>query len=201
MFGGEANREHGGIALHVVSSPLSPPRLSSPPTVWRFFRLPCSRSRCPQGAFASGAAIWRVLLGAAVITGFGWWARSKATDKKSNSCKMTFSRPAYVPLPVEGYPSKAGGGAAPDDASGYGYRLIRYMDRKLPAGERVDPRKPGGVPVLFVPGHLGSYEQVGTETGPWGAARRAMCDDCHWCKKRCRLSLASAAPHCSELAA
>lgn len=84
-------------------------------------------------------------------------------DKKSNACKMTFSRPEYVHLPIPGYPSGGRGGEASGEAPGYGYRLMRYMDRKLPAGERADPLKPGGTPVLFVPGHLGSYEQVHTD--------------------------------------
>lgn len=95
------------------------------------------------------------------MLGFGFWARSKGTDSRSNSCKMTFSRPEYVHLPVAGYPT---GEAAGDELPGYQYRLMRYMDRALPASEKADPLKPAGVPVLFVPGHLGSYEQVRQST-------------------------------------
>lgn len=113
-----------------------------------------------QGASGISWPILRVLFDAAVVIGVGWWARSKATDKNSNSCKMTFSRPEYVHLPVAGYSSGVGAGEPLGEAPGYGYRLMRYVDRKLPAGERADPLKPGGTPVLFVPGHLGSYKQV-----------------------------------------
>lgn len=74
---------------------------------------------------------------------------------------MTFSRPEYVNLPVAGYPTRE---AAGDEVPGYQYRLMRYMDRALPASEKADPLKPAGIPVLFVPGHLGSYEQVRPST-------------------------------------
>ncbi|CAM9406051.1 unnamed protein product [Ectocarpus sp. 6 AP-2014] len=110
-----------------------------------------------DGAAAAGVAAFRVFFEAAVVLGFGFWARSKGTDSRSNSCKMTFSRPEYVHLPVAGYPA---GEAAGDEVPGYQYRLMRYMDRALPASEKADPLKPAGVPVLFVPGHLGSYEQA-----------------------------------------
>lgn len=92
------------------------------------------------------------------MVGVGFRSRAAALLRESNKCKMTMSRPEYVHLPVERYP--IGGGDAADEIPGYQYRLMRYMDRKLPASDRQDPRKPGGVPVLFVPGHLGSYEQV-----------------------------------------
>lgn len=71
---------------------------------------------------------------------------------------MTMSRPEYVHLPVPGYPDMKEDAAS--ETPGYGYRLLRYMDRKLPASDKLDPSKPGGVPVLFVPGHLGSFKQV-----------------------------------------
>ena len=56
----------------------------------------------------------------------------------------------------------AGAGEAAGESPGYGYRLLRYIDRKLPASDRAEPSKPRGIPVLFVPGHLGSFEQVHT---------------------------------------
>lgn len=106
--------------------------------------------------------MFRVLFEAAIVVGFGFWAKSKAEAPASNSCKMTFSRPEYVHLPVAGYPGRGREGETADEIPGYGYRLVRYMDGKLPANERADPFKPGGVPVLFVPGHVGSYKQVCT---------------------------------------
>lgn len=100
-----------------------------------------------------------VLAPAVVVVAAGLWAKSSAMDRKSNSCKMTMSRPEYVRLPVAGYPDTAEDDAA-GESPGYGYRLLRYMDRRLPASDRFDASKPGGVPVLFVPGHLGSFKQV-----------------------------------------
>lgn len=119
---------------------------------------------CLQGA--SGAVL-RVLFTAAIVIGAGYWAKSEAMAKPkasaSNSCKMTYSRsPQYVRLPVAEYPVRVEGrgGQNADDFPGYGYRLLRCMDGKLPANERAKPSKPGGIPVLFVPGHMGSYKQV-----------------------------------------
>ncbi|CAM9487282.1 unnamed protein product [Ectocarpus fasciculatus] len=120
-------------------------------------RRASKKKKRADGAAATGAAAFRVFFEAAVVLGVGFWARSKGTDSRSNSCKMTFSRPEYVHLPVAGYPA---GEAAGDEVPGYQYRLMRYMDRALPASEKADPLKPKGIPVLFIPGHLGSYEQA-----------------------------------------
>lgn len=114
--------------------------------------------------------MFRVLFLAAIVIGVGNWAKSEAMAKPkasaSDSCKMTYSRPQYVPLPVAGYPvqGEGGEGGNAEDVPGYGYRLLRYMDGKLPANERAEPLEPGGIPVLFVPGHMGSYKQVWLRT-------------------------------------
>lgn len=98
------------------------------------------------------------MLQAAVVLGVGLWYRAAAMDRRANSCKMTMSRPDYVHLPVTEYPAL--GGNSTSEVLGYEYRLVRYMDRKLPSSEKSNPLKPGGTPVLFVPGHLGNFKQV-----------------------------------------
>lgn len=111
-----------------------------------------------QGGSLPVAAVFLVVLAAAVIGGLGNWAKTKALNRASNACNMTYSSPKFVPLAVAGYPGR--GEETAGEKPGYGYRLMRYIDRKLPAADRADPSKPRGVPVLFVPGHLGKYDQV-----------------------------------------
>lgn len=115
-----------------------------------------------QHTSSSLTQVFVVLLIAALIFIVGQMARHTAMDRKSNSCKMTYSRPEYVPLPVTGFTVE--GDAFPGNGTmgnvGYGYRLLRYIDRKLPASDRKHPMRPGGFPVLFVPGHRGNYQQV-----------------------------------------
>eukprot|EP00752_Nemacystus_decipiens_P014209 g12638.t1 len=110
----------------------------------------------------SGLAVFRLVVAAAVIVALGHWARIKAMSRASNGCQMTYSRPKFVPLPVAGYPGRegAGEGETAGGNPGYGYRLMRYLDAKLPASDKADPLKPRGIPVLFVPGHLGKYDQA-----------------------------------------
>ena len=127
-----------------------------------------SSSRCSvpvfvQGASAFGVAVFRVVVVAAAIAALGYWLKKKAMKRASNQCNMTFSRPKYVPVPVAGYPGREGGGEGEIVAGenlGYGYRLLRYMDGRLPASDKADPLRPRGIPVVFVPGHLGKYDQV-----------------------------------------
>lgn len=104
-------------------------------------------------------SILGVLVLATALVVVGLWSRASAMSRNSNSCKMTLSRPMYMPLAVPGYPVVAGE-VGNDTLSGYGYRLIRYLDGKLPKAERANPSKPAGFPILFVPGHVGSYEQA-----------------------------------------
>lgn len=115
-----------------------------------------------QGASDSRVAVFRVVAVAAAIVALGSWLKLKAKDRASNGCNMTFSRPKYVPLPVAGYPGRedVGDGGNAGEQPGYGYRLMRYMDGRLPTSDKADPLKPRGIPVLFVPGHVGNYEQV-----------------------------------------
>lgn len=115
-----------------------------------------------QGESASAQAVFAVLFGAAVVVALGLWSRSAAMDRKANSCKMTMSRPDYVHLPVLGYPSVGAERLAEeaDGVPGYQYRLVRYIDGRLPAYDKRNPSKPRGIPVLFVPGHLGNFKQV-----------------------------------------
>lgn len=107
-------------------------------------------------------AVFRVVFLAAIIVALGNWLTRKALDRASNRCKMTFSTPKFVPVPVAGYPGRDGDGeiAGENPGYGYGYRLMRYIDRKLPASDKAEPLEPRGTPVLFVPGHLGKYDQV-----------------------------------------
>lgn len=112
-----------------------------------------------QGASVFGWPVFRVVVVAAAVVALGNWAKMKALDRASNSCKMTYSSPKFVPLPVAGYPGGRDGVTAGENP-GYGYRLMRYIDRKLPASDIANPSKPKGTPVLFVPGHLGKYDQV-----------------------------------------
>ncbi|CAM9332889.1 unnamed protein product [Discosporangium mesarthrocarpum] len=126
--------------------------------------------------------ILAVFLPALVLMAWGLNSRSLAMDRKSNKCSMTYSRPNYFPVPVP-VPGDVEGVREPnhgvgfDEAAGINYRLFRYMDGKLPKSERnLKPLKPQGTPVLFVPGHLGSYQQVRSlgshaanakVSGPW----------------------------------
>lgn len=97
-------------------------------------------------------AVLQILLTMAVILFVGHKSRLASLDRKSNLCKMTYSRPQYVPLPVRG--------DVDGESPGYGYRLLRFVDGKLPASDREHPSKPRGTPVLFVPGHQGNFQQV-----------------------------------------
>lgn len=99
-----------------------------------------------------------MLMAAGLVIGAGLWMRSRAMHRTTNLCKMTYSRPEYVPLPVAGYSHQEGD--ATGEVPGYGYRLVRFVDGKLPASDKRSPSKPTGTPVLFVPGHLGTYKQV-----------------------------------------
>lgn len=119
-------------------------------------------------------SILGVLVLATALVVVGLRSRASALSRSSNPCKMTFSRPMYVPLAVPGYPAVAGE-VGNDTPSGYGYRLIRYLDRKLPEEERADPSKPTGFPILFVPGHVGSYEQASEHV-------KCSCDWLDWCE-------------------
>lgn len=141
--------------------PLYPPLLSCFIFFLKCFSSWRLRAR-PQAAPGAAGPIIRVLFVAAVVVGLGFWGKWKEMERRSNSCKMTYSSPKYVPISVPGYPGGVGAGASEeaDGTPGYGYRLLRYVDRKLPASEKAEPLKPRGIPVLFVPGHLGSFEQV-----------------------------------------
>lgn len=139
------HQAHGSAALLSTSNQRSPRSIHA-----RF-----------QGESASVQAVFAILFGAAVVIAVGLWSRSAAMDRKANSCKMTMSRPDYVHLPVPGYPRV--GEETPeqkDEIPGYQYRLVRYIDGKLPAYDKRNPSKPRGIPVLFVPGHLGNFKQV-----------------------------------------
>lgn len=150
-----------------------------------------SSSRCSvpvfvQGASASGVAVFRVVVVAAAIAALGYWLKKKAMKRASNQCNMTFSRPKYVPVPVAGYPGREGGGEGEivaGDNLGYGYRLMRYMDGRLPASDKADPLRPRGIPVLFVPGHLGKYDQVCVFVCVWWstAVARRLAGSCCSC--------------------
>eukprot|EP00903_Cladosiphon_okamuranus_P012207 g11449.t1 len=113
-----------------------------------------------EGASVSAMAVFRVVFVAAIILALGHWLKSKALDRASNPCKMTYSTPKFLPVPVAGYPGRKGNGENAGENPGYGYRLMRYIDRKLPASDKAEPLKPKGIPVLFVPGHLGKYDQA-----------------------------------------
>lgn len=130
------------------------------------------RYRCPvphgidlQGSSAIfGRSLLEVLVPFALMLSLGLYSLSVARDRKSNLCKMTWCRPMYLPLAVPRHRGARGGGAKADPP-GYGYRLLRYLDDAQPQRERANPRKPQGMPVIFVPGHLGDYMQVRLSRG------------------------------------
>lgn len=136
---------------------------SSPaPALLRRLITSFARRRADKGASVSGVAVFLVVFVAAAVVGLGVWGLFKASGRASNPCKMTYSTPKYVPLPVAGYPARGGvgEGETAGDNPGYGYRVMRFIDRKLPESDKADPLRPRGIPVLFVPGHVGNYEQV-----------------------------------------
>ncbi|RLN65550.1 hypothetical protein BBP00_00002777 [Phytophthora kernoviae] len=64
-----------------------------------------------------------------------------STKSYASSCEMTYSWPVYTPVTWRGIPSHAK------------YQVVR-VDMKQPRDSL------SGVPVLFIPGHLGSYKQA-----------------------------------------
>lgn len=91
-----------------------------------------------------GTWVWSVvallLCGAVVEEGMRYVYRTASSS--SNLCTMTYMGPEYVPIEVPDLPAP--------------YQLYAYHDRAVPA-----PLQRGAVvPVLFVPGHGGAYEQA-----------------------------------------
>ena len=94
-------------------------------------------SRC---RLVASLALWRLLpaLVVAAALAVAMWDWTSAP----NACVMSYSRPVYTPVPV---PSRLS----------HKYKLMRYTH-----GHVQRPLRVTGMPVLFVPGHLGSYKQA-----------------------------------------
>ena len=93
----------------------------------------------PKAAWVS-MALWRLLPAivviAAVVGSVYEWSHQR------NHCLMSYSLPVYTPVPVTSRLS-------------YKYTLYRYTH-----GRSKTPLRVAGMPVLFVPGHTGSYKQA-----------------------------------------
>lgn len=144
------------LTLHILYA-------DSDPTLYLRCYIPLRGLLRPslQGTSAVTAkSILNIILPAALVLVVGVYSLFDAQHRKANPCHMTWSKPRYVPLPVRGYSStNRGHDGARSPAKGY--RLLRYVDGNLPDGEKEEPLRPRGIPVVFVPGHLGTYKQVG----------------------------------------
>lgn len=116
------------------------------------------RGSCLQGSLGGGGkSLLFALFPGAILLCVGFYSLRIARDRKSNSCKMTWSKPSFVPLLVPSYLSEGHHqGNIPERT----YRLLRYIDGNLPEDERAEPMEPMGMPVVFVPGHVGNFSQV-----------------------------------------
>lgn len=98
------------------------------------------KARTSRCRLVTNLALWRLLpaVVVAAVLAVAVWDWTSAP----NQCVMSYSRPVYTPVPV---PSRLS----------YKYRLMRYTH-----GHVERPLRVTGMPVLYVPGHLGSYKQA-----------------------------------------